>query len=152
MTNEYAEIIACAQRIGRMVGPEAHELDKLALSGRLPGFPETNLNCLLSGPIYDRLDLKTKSRLSSLLRESLDDLQDRMSKRYLEMCNQLHTASDSGLADFDVETRLLQTVEFRYRHCVDDIRAILRKLLARAPSVTDSRNTRGGFGDVSTPP
>jgi hypothetical protein len=145
------KIIDSARSIMEVLGPIAEPGGRLTLSERSPNLPMTTLQDLLSPTEYAGLDIKLRSRLSSVLHEALTIMRDRTKCRYWQMTEQLFSLQDLGLSDFDVENRLLLKYETRYQHCLDDIGRLLARTLTRERCSIDSRNTRGGFGDVSPP-
>jgi len=152
MSDLYTEVIDCARRIARAVGTCADTSQSLALSGRFLDLPVADLGSLLSSSTYERLPSSVRSRIEASLHDRVSSLQDHSRRRYRQMVEQQHSLEHCGLPDGEVEEKLAQAVEERYRRCIVDIRNMLAALLGRSLTAVDNRNTRGGFGDVSPPP
>jgi hypothetical protein len=150
MSTAYADVAACARRIIEMVGSCDDTEARLTLSGRSPNFPVVSMEVLLARLPYERLEASKKNQISTVLRKSLLSLRDRFTDQYWRDAKSLYSPINSGISDVEVEQALIQMYETRYSHCLDSIRTLLSRFLARGvDSITDSRNTRGGFGDVS---
>lgn len=151
MTQTYEKISACAQSIVKMVG-HFNALDlSLVTSGRSPVFLEVGLEDLLESSIYRQIDTSTRHRIASVLERELRVSRTRLQQQYLQLARQYRSLSHCGLPDVDVETSLIQMFEVQYRSHLKDVQAMLVRLLNRPKRIEDNRNTRGGFGDVSSP-
>lgn len=153
MSTEYAEILSCADRISRLLGPHSETSPSLITSRRLPEMPDVILRDLIPPYVYERLEESKRVKLSFVLQTRLSVLKDRFIQQYWQLAERHFSLSHCGVGDIEVEAGLLQIYEVRYSRCLDDVRTILEKVLARNPYIKDNRgsNTRGGFGDVSPP-
>ena len=151
MSIAYANVAACAKRIVELVGTCAETDPKLTLSGRSPSFPVIALQTLLPRLAYERLDLSKRGRVSDVLARCLTSLQDRFTRQFWREIESLYSPRNTGMSDAEVEAGLVRMYETRYDRCLEDVRALLSRLLSSERAQIDTRNTRGGFGDVSPP-
>lgn len=154
MSTTYAEIAACLQRISQAVGPCNTADDRLATTGRAPAMRPVDSVDLIGPVTYARLQPSTRDRITSVLQEKLSWLRSHIEQEYSNMIVQHRSLSLYGLDDVELETSLVRLFEKRYEDSVEEIRAVLAKLLSQQVHCSDSRssNSRGGFGDVSPPP
>jgi hypothetical protein len=152
MSNTYASIVSCADRIAALLGPTSVAGVKVVSSGRLPKLPEVHLEDLLVESAVQQIDHLTRSRLAAALHKHFSSLRSQLSGCW-HTAEQPYSLKDVGFGDFDLESRLIDSYEARYYRCIDQVREILAKILARDIRASDSRsnNTRGGFSDVSPP-
>jgi hypothetical protein len=150
MSTAYKNTAACAQSILELLGPATGR--KLGRSGRSPNLPDVILSDLLAESDYERLGESVRERVSETLRPHLRSLREGTRRRYDEAAGQLFSLEHVGVTDASTEAQLAEVYEIHYMRCIDEIRAILAKTVSRAPATLDSRNTRGGFGDVSSLP
>jgi hypothetical protein len=152
MSNAYSEIIACADRVSQIVGPYSNGEPKLVISGRLPAMLDAVLSDLLPPSLSKQCDPAAQHRIAKILQHRSSALRGRLERQYSQMAAQYFSLSICGITDYDLETSLIAVFEERYRRFLDEIRAMLVHLLSRNICRADAdRNTRGGFGDVSSP-
>lgn len=151
MSTAYAHTAACVGRILDIVGDCSNGEQKLTLSGLFPHLPILDLRELVAQSTFERLAANTRSRLAAAIRTQLGTLRDQSLQQYRQMAQQHYSLDRCGLPDIEIEKQLARIFEFRYRKCLDDIRIMLAEALNQSDCVGDSRNARGGFGDVSTP-
>jgi hypothetical protein len=150
MCSAYAELAACARRIAKDVGePDDTTAVKLTLSGRTPNLPVIPTDELLRDTAYDRLEPAARSRISSTLEKRFSAISDRYVHQFRLDAEHHYSLESRGIPDAEVESSLIGMYENRYRQFINDIRIMLAKLLARSACTKESRNPRGGFGDVS---
>jgi hypothetical protein len=152
MSTAYNEVAACADRILAALGPCGGEGVRIALSGRSPNFPQINLDDLLTTKASAQLAAATRTRLSGIVRDRLALLRDRLSSQYWSLVKEQYSPVGLEMSDLEIENQLIGTFEVLYQRIVQDIRTILAKSLVHSTCGAESRNPRGGFGDVSPPP
>jgi hypothetical protein len=151
MSSAYTSIAESARKILEVLGPTRIGGAKLALSGQSPDFPGINLKAMLSATDYGHHSTVTKSRIATIVGDSIKSQQLRLTRQYWLMAEQLCLPAHSGLSDIEMETQLVQMFEYRWRQFLYDVRRTLQRVLARENYIAIDRNTRGGFGDVSPP-
>jgi hypothetical protein len=150
MSTAWKDIAMCARKISDVVGPCNEGDAKLALCGHSPKLPQATLEDVLPSACRV-LDRETHSRVAAAIQCTLSNLRETFARQYWGTVQQLYSQKHVGLPDADVEARLVQMYETRYRQTLDDIRQMLAHRFVRSVCPIDNRNTRGGFGDVNPP-
>lgn len=148
--NANRELIMKAQSILNMVGHIAEAGQRIVLSGRQPTLSETSSRDVMSSHVYDQLEAELRDRVSAVVQSRLSSLRDRFIRGFWKTAEQHHSLSGYGVSDEEIETRLIQLYENKYRDCLEDIRQLLQKSWSARSRKYEDRNPRGGFGDVST--
>jgi len=151
MSFAYTEIVTCAERIIGIVGPGPNPEPMLGLTGRYPCLPESTFKALVGHQTYNTLEPTTRQRASIVLEQRLQATRHQLARQYHDSVKHLFSLGPSGIPDAEVEALLIQAFEARYQDHLREIGHMLAKIFVRLPSLEDSRNTRGGFGDVSLP-